>query len=132
MPFLCVVCFFCLIMSLSNFLCNRPYIPIPKSRNHSHTKFSRRLLRDFFKSPASHELCPYQKSLEQLRGCAQDGLPSSPSWGVTHCSARILRQQLYFSAPNDHTAALNLLALCTYFSEVQTAKNWAFHHFQFL
>lgn len=43
----------------------------------------------FLKSSALGELCPYQKSLEWLNVCAQDGLKPSPSWGVTHCSTCI-------------------------------------------
>lgn len=135
MTFWCVVSSSCLTVPLSNFLCNGPHIVIPTSQNCSHTKFSRKLLLSFFfKSSALRELCPFQKSLERLRVCARDGLKSSPSRGVTHCSTCIpmQRQQLYITVPNGQTAAVNLLAFYTYFSQVQTAKNWAFHHFQFL
>ena len=66
------------------------YTALLKPQNCPHMKFSRRLLCHFFKSSALHELCPYQKSLKRLRVCSHDGLKSSPSWKVTHCSACIL------------------------------------------
>lgn len=90
------------------------YTAILKSQNHSHTKFSRRLLCHFFKSSALRELCPYQKSLEQLRVCAQDGLKSSPSWGVTHCSACILPTAALhhcFKWPNCSSQSVSILHL---------------------
>jgi len=66
------------------------HIVLLKSQYCPCKKFSRRLLCHFFKSSALRELCPYQKSLERLRVCSHDGLKSSPSWQVTHCSAHIL------------------------------------------
>lgn len=70
----------------------------------------------FFKSSALHELYPYQKSLDQLRVCAQDGSNQALHGELHTVAPAPSRQQFFITASNDQTAAVNLLAFYTYFS----------------